>query len=106
MIYSFRDPRKKLHQLCKDWDVNILHYWSASWQFYFDDTPVRGIQIHFMDLDKRQVTKMIWEFNNAAARYAICKAGSSACPLQFKFTVGDNGPAHETANCQGLNSID
>ncbi|EME78754.1 uncharacterized protein MYCFIDRAFT_212469 [Pseudocercospora fijiensis CIRAD86] len=75
-------------------------------QFYVDETPVRGVQIHFIDLDKRQVTKIIWEFNNAAACYAICKAGSPACPLQFNFTTGNDGPAHETANRQGLKRIE
>lgn len=69
-------------------------------EFIVGDVPIRAFNLYFVDLPSAKIIKLYTEINNGAARYAICKLNSTACPTQVKFDVGDNGPAYGFSGCQ------
>lgn len=73
---------------------------TAYWQIIVGETPVRGFNLVFVDIETRKITKAFTEINNGAARYAICKANSTACIPVFNLTIGNDAPDYGSAGCQ------
>ncbi|PPJ56542.1 hypothetical protein CBER1_03928 [Cercospora berteroae] len=69
-------------------------------EFIVADVPIRAFNLYFVDLPSAKIIKLYTEFNNGAARYAICKLNSTACPTQVEFDIGNNGPAYGVSGCQ------